>query len=111
MLTTQNRALYIGAGGTNNAQTQASLPLATGQAHYEIEAEFGFLFPASGSIDIESLVEGEATRPSRDLSPEVLAMQIAAVAGTEMDLKSFNKSLKGAGVRMATEKTKVAARG
>lgn len=108
LLTPQNRALYIGADGNNNAQTQASLPLATGQARYDIEPESGLILQLSDNLDVSSLIEREMQSPSMDLSPEVLAMQLAAVAGSDLDLKSFNAALKDAGVGMAVEKRKVA---
>ncbi|MEL7297964.1 MAG: hypothetical protein AAGJ86_09900 [Pseudomonadota bacterium] len=106
LLTPQNRALYIGEDGSNNAQTQSSLPLATGQALFEVPPEPGIFFPETG-FELPELFERESRRPSLDFSAEALAMQLAAVSASDMDLKSFNKALRDAGVGMAIEKRKV----
>jgi len=108
MLTPQNRALFIGTDGENNAQTQASLPLATGQALNEVEPESGIIFPPPLELDIPALLEREITRPSMAFSPEVLAMQVAAAATSDMDLGSFNAAMKNVGVGLALKRQKVA---
>jgi len=109
LLTPQNRALYTGTDGSNNAQTQSSLPLATGQALNEVEPDKGFVFPPFfDAPDVAALLKRESERPSMAFLPDVLAMQIAAAAGSKLDLKAFNAALKEAGVGMAIERRKAA---
>ena len=108
MLTPQNRSLYIGADGENNAQTQSSLPLASGRALNEVEPESGFVVTFPDEFDVPALLEREVSRPSMDFSPEALAMQMAAAAASDVDLKSFNATMKDAGVGLSLERRKVA---
>ncbi|MEM8951111.1 MAG: hypothetical protein AAGA21_09385 [Pseudomonadota bacterium] len=105
LLTPQNRAAYLDENNDINDQTQASLPTGTGSAIVEVVPERGFFVPlAQGMADRLTSVD-LSTLP--DLTEENLAMMLAAVSASDVDLKKFNSELKKAGIGIALEKRKV----
>jgi len=94
----QNRAQYLAADGSGiSDQTQASLPLATGQAVNEVEPgqfvfPLDFIAPASAIEALQSL----AADPSG--SAGVLAGLMAQIESAGTDLDTVNAALAQAGV-------------
>ncbi|MEO1247391.1 MAG: hypothetical protein AAFX56_17020 [Pseudomonadota bacterium] len=104
LLTPQNRATYFTAGGGISDQTQASLPLATGQAEYCVEPEEG------GSLHcipdkVDCSIIHEFQRMGIDECESLLAL-IARLDPEKSDLSAINRTLKEAGVGLALERRK-----
>lgn len=105
LLTPQNRATYF-RDGKIESQTQAGLPLASGSALNEIEAE-SFSFPfleISKPLQLEKLVN----EIDFDRMPTLLAELMAVAAASDIDTKAFNAALKEAGVGLSLERSKTA---
>ncbi|MEX3016194.1 hypothetical protein [Gymnodinialimonas hymeniacidonis] len=108
LLTPQNRATYFRDGEVIESQTQAGLPLASGSALNQIEAESGFPFPIFENPREFELIDSVANL-DLDRAPEALAELIAVAAASDIDTKAFNAALKEAGIGMAIERRKVTA--
>jgi len=105
LLTPQNRATYLTAANTISDQTQASLPLASGQAHNSLDPEPGgpIVFPGvfpDISAEIADLLQ-ETPLESR---AELLAVLMAQIDPETADLTAFNKALANAQIPMAIER-------
>lgn len=105
MLTPQNRATYLGAGGAINDQTQSSVPVASGKAVNALAPSTGGFIIAPGPVTLDlnqfdRFVEIE--RPSANL----LAGLLGQVAAEGSSLAEFNSALAKAGVPIAIEHRK-----
>lgn len=104
MLTAQNRAVFTDPDtGTAKGQTQAGLPLATGQALNEIDPDPLFALP---TLPFD-LTATERMIQSGISLEEGLASMLATAQHSKLDLKKFNAALKKSGVGMAIETRKL----
>lgn len=113
MLTAQNRTVYVDqASGVAKGQSQASVPIATGQALNELEP----LKPDLSIFEGGGLAVGGGLVANVDLFPlkeelellgqppiEVLFSLLSDLSESEMKLADVNKALKEAGIGMAVE--------
>lgn len=107
LLTPQNRATYFKEDGAIESQTQAGLPLASGSALNEVEAE-SFLFPIfefAEGFDVAEL----SSELDFETMPDRLAELMAVAAASDIDTSAFNAALKKAGIGMALERRKAPA--
>lgn len=98
LLTPQNRTSYFSATGAITDQTQASLPLASGNALNTVPPEPGRFFPDRFDLDTLSVLEMERMLP--EVTPAMLGGMLAMV-DPKANLDAFNASLKDAGVQLA----------
>jgi hypothetical protein len=102
LLTPQNRATYFKGEGGISDQTQASLPLATGQAEYLIDPESGGpLVLTAGDINVETIKEIVATELDEE---NTLAALLARLDPEGAGLAGFNKALAKANIPFAIER-------
>ena len=106
LLTAQNRANYTDPStGAVKGQTQASVPITTGQSLNEIVPDPVFLQPQApvqlGAIDPSIFEDVDMT--------QMLATMLATASAADLDLRAFNASLKEAGIGMAVETRKLPA--
>lgn len=105
ILTPQNRTTYFTAAGGISDQTQASLPLATGQAEYCVEPEEGGCLDCCPEGEIDCNIIHEFQRMGIDECASLLAL-LARIDPEKCDLSKINRTLKGAGVGLALERRK-----
>lgn len=103
MLTPQNRTTYFSASGAVTDQTQASLPISTGNAVNDLPPQPGFIFPNRFDLVDLSFDVFERMAPP---DPAMLAAMLAMVDAEGGDMASFNDSLAKAGIGMALERRK-----
>jgi hypothetical protein len=101
LLTPQNRATYFTASNVISDQTQASLPLASGNALNFVDPENGLFvatIPGQLSADLigNRLIEG--------LDPQTISALFGLMADEATDLKDLNAQLKEAGIGLAVER-------
>lgn len=104
MLTPQNRTTYFSATGAVTDQTQASLPISTGNAINSLPPEPGFIFPRPFEVAGNSF---EVLERMATPSPQMLAAMLAMVDVDGGDMAGFNESLAKAGVALALERRKM----
>ena len=103
MLTPQNRTTYFSATGAVTDQTQASLPISTGNAINSLPPEPGFIFPRPFDIADTPFDIFERIAPP---SPQMLAAMLAMVDADGGDMAGFNDSLAKSGIGLALERRK-----
>lgn len=96
LLTPQNRAVYLDAGGAIADQTQAGVPTAIGAARAEVEPE-RFVLPDFAGL--APLLSGETAPTVSDLVEGDLAMALAMLSAA--NLEGVNEAMRGAGLPMA----------
>lgn len=105
LLTPQNRATFLTAAGGISDQTQASLPLASGEALNLIPPQPGgplVLEPAALDRQLPAISEMLQLFPELS-GAETLAALLGQVDLAKADLRAFNKALAEAGVPVALE--------
>ena len=102
LLTPQNRATYFTATNQISDQTQASLPLASGNALNTVDPESGlFVLPGRVTADVIGRL------PLEGLDIQMVSALFEAMAAEGMDLKEVNAQLKEAGIGLALERRTV----
>lgn len=102
LLTPQNRATYFTATGGITDQTQATLPLAKGQAEYCIEPEEGGpLVFIPRPIDIEIIRQFQRT--GIDEAAALMAL-MGRIDPEKTDLAAMNQHMKKVGIGLAIKK-------
>lgn len=108
LLTPQNRTTFFTAAGVISDQTQASLPLAGGNAVALLPPEPGgpvILPPFLGAR--QPFIVAQLTELLPDLSPtELLAGLLAQLDPATTDFAPFNRALADAGIGVALERRK-----
>ncbi len=100
MTTPQNRTTFFAADGTIEDQTQASLPLCSGDACGKVVPEFA-LFPLSPPFELASLdgpIAGLIEQGTPPNFGEALATLLAAIEASAADLDAFNMALSNSGI-------------
>jgi hypothetical protein len=114
LATPQNRSTYLsfepsgmGLPFEISDQTQASLPLATGQAKLEVEAE-GPFFTLSGRAPSDAVQRGGriAETLSDEARSELMLGQLATMNPDGETVKALNKALKEVGANVSVKKPK-----
>jgi len=117
LATPQNRATYLSTDGTSGSsgmptlsisdQTQASLPLASGQAKLEVEPEdFIFRPPRRDFEDLLDCADRFSQTLSAEAQAELLIGQMMQLDPDSEAVSQINKALKDAGANIAIKKGK-----
>lgn len=104
LLTPQNRATYFTATNQISDQTQASLPLASGNALNTVDPESGLIFTPR-PFDLTADLLGNRLIDGLDI--QTVSALFEAMAAEGMDLKEVNAQLKEAGIGLALERRTV----
>ena len=104
MLTPQNRTTYFSATGAITDQTQASLPISSGNAVNSLPPEPGFFFPRPFDLVTDDF---KTLERMPDPTPQMLGAMLAMVDADGGDIAGFNTSLAKAGIGLALERRKI----